>query len=73
VAPHSLLFSPSLSSAHGQASTHLVHAGDRAPVVLGVFPTAAVAIPPGETRQSATISLFVAAPTSLILPRSSRS
>jgi hypothetical protein len=73
--PRSLL-PPSLSSAHGHVSPPLIHAGDRAAAVLIIFLTAVVAVPPsphGETRLSATIALFGAALTSLILPRISRS
>jgi hypothetical protein len=45
-APHSLLFPPpSLSSAHSQASMHLIHTGNRAAMVSDVFLTTATPPP----------------------------
>jgi hypothetical protein len=73
--PHSpLFFSPSLSSAHGQASRL-----SSTPATEPPRPSPAHFRPPpsppphGETHQSTTISNFGAALTSLVLPHSSRS
>jgi hypothetical protein len=71
--PRSLLFPPLLSSAHGQACTHLIHAGQ--PSRCGpqrVFDRCRRP-PPLETHQSAAIYLFGTALTSLVLPHSSGS
>jgi hypothetical protein len=44
---------PSLSSAHDHVSPPLIHAGDRATVVLIIFPTAVVIVPPSPTVRPA--------------------